>query len=143
VVLVFVLAAFGLIYYLAPDVKNRRWHWVSPGAVIAVALWLIVSFGFRTYLGYFNSYNATYGSLGAVIILMLWFYFTGAAILIGGEVNSEIELATTGKPEKQIDPSAAKPSSPTTAKQHTSGAKTPGEQAAAARRRERERRKKK
>jgi membrane protein len=143
VVLLFVLAAFGLIYYLAPDVKKRSWHWVSPGATIAVALWLVVSFGFRAYLSYFNSYNATYGSLGAVIILMLWFYLTGAAILIGGEVNSEIELATTGKTEKQIDPSAAKPSSPTTPSAQPAGAKTPGELAAAARRREKEKRRKK
>jgi membrane protein len=152
VVLLFVLVAFGLIYYLAPDVRERRWHWVSPGTGVAVVLWLVVSFAFRTYLGYFNSYNATYGSLGAVIILMLWFYFTGAAILIGGEVNSEIELATTGKPEKQIDPSTAKPSSPTDPGRQTSGAKTPdaqpsgaktpGELAATARRLERERREK-
>jgi membrane protein len=142
VVLVFVLAAFGLIYYLAPNVKNRSWHWVSPGAATAVVLWLVVSFGFRAYLSYFNSYNATYGSLGAVIILMLWFYLTGAAILIGGEVNSEIELATTGKDEKEIDPSAAKPSSPATPKTQPSGAKTPGELAAAARRRQREKRRK-
>jgi len=143
VVLAFVLAAFGLIYYLAPDVKERSWHWVSPGAGIAVVLWLVVSFAFRAYLSYFNSYNATYGSLGAVIILMLWFYLTGAAILIGGEVNSEIELATTGKAEKQIDPSAAKPASPATPKRRmTAGAKTPGELAAAARRRQREKRRK-
>jgi membrane protein len=138
VVLIFVLLAFALIYYLAPDVKNRSWHWVSPGAGVAVVLWLVVSFGFRAYLSYFNSYNATYGSLGAVIILMLWFYLTGAAILIGGEVNSEIELATTGKNEKQVDPNEAKPSSPTTPKSQPSGAKTPGELAAAARRREKE-----
>ncbi|HEY9402539.1 MAG TPA: YihY/virulence factor BrkB family protein [Pyrinomonadaceae bacterium] len=143
VVLIFVLAAFGLIYYLAPDVKKRSWHWVSPGATVAVALWLVVSFGFRAYLSYFNSYNATYGSLGAVIILMLWFYLTGAAILIGGEVNSEIELATTGKTEKQVDPSAAKPSSPAVPKPQPAGAKTPGELAAAARRREREKGRKK
>ena len=142
-VLLFVLAAFGLVYYLAPDVKKRSWHWISPGAAVAVALWLLVSFAFRAYLSYFNSYNATYGSLGAVIILMLWFYLTGAAILIGGEVNSEIELATTGKDERQIDPAAAKPSSPakTTKPQPPTGAKTPGELAAAARRSKREKRK--
>ena len=142
VVLIFVLVAFGLIYYLAPNVRDRRWHWVSPGAGVAVVLWIVVSFGFRAYLSYFNSYNATYGSLGAVIILMLWFYLTGAAILIGGEVNSEIELAATGKTEQQIDPSAAKPSSPATHQQQPAGAKTPGELAAAARRREREKRRK-
>jgi membrane protein len=56
---------------------------------VGVALWLLVSFGFRVYLHYFNSYSMTYGSLGALIVLMLWFYFTGAAILIGGEVNCE------------------------------------------------------
>jgi membrane protein len=59
--------------------------------LIAVVLWLIVSLGFRLYLHFFNSYSATYGSLGALIILMLWFYFTGAAILLGAEINSEYE----------------------------------------------------
>ena len=97
IVLAFVLLAFSLIYYVAPDLKGqRRWTWVSPGAVLAVVLWLLVSFAFRLYLHYFNSYSATYGSLGAVIILMLWFYLTGAAVLIGGEVNSEITFATEG-----------------------------------------------
>ena len=56
-------------------------------------MWLLVSFGFRLYLHFFNSYSNTYGSLGAVIILMLWLYFTGAAVLIGGELNAEIENA--------------------------------------------------
>jgi membrane protein len=95
-VLLFVLLAFALIYFVAPDLKERRWYWVSPGSVLAVVLWLAVSFAFRLYLHYFNSYSATYGSLGAVIILMLWFYLTGAAVLIGGEVNSEITFATEG-----------------------------------------------
>ena len=95
-VLVFVLLAFALIYYIAPDLKERRWYWISPGSVLAVLLWLLVSFAFRLYLHYFNSYSATYGSLGAVIILMLWFYLTGAAVLIGGEVNSEITFTTEG-----------------------------------------------
>jgi membrane protein len=91
IVLVFLSLAFALIYYWAPDLRDQDWKWVTPGAVVAVALWLAVSFGFRLYLRYFDSYGKTYGSLGAVIILMLWFYFTGAAILIGGEVNSDIE----------------------------------------------------
>jgi membrane protein len=93
-VLMFVLLAFALIYYVAPDLKaRRRWAWITPGSVLAVLLWLLVSFAFRLYLHYFDSYSATYGSLGAVIILMLWFYFTGAAVLVGGEVNSEITFA--------------------------------------------------
>ncbi|HEY0077130.1 MAG TPA: YihY/virulence factor BrkB family protein [Pyrinomonadaceae bacterium] len=101
VVLAFVLLAFALIYYLAPDLRDHAWVWVTPGAVVGVFLWLLVSFAFRTYLHFFNSYSATYGSLGAVIILMLWFYLTGAAILIGGEVNSEIEhaAAEAGAPD--------------------------------------------
>jgi membrane protein len=86
----FVLLSFGLIYNLAPNLKERRWRWLTPGAALGVVLWLSVSFTLRLYLDYFDSYSVTYGSLGAVIILMLWFYLTGASILIGGEVNSEI-----------------------------------------------------
>jgi len=101
IVLAFVLLAFALIYYFAPDLHDQEWTFVTPGSIIGVALWLLVSFGFRGYLHFFNSYSATYGSLGAVIILMLWFYLTGAAILIGGEINSEIEhtMAEAGDPE--------------------------------------------
>ncbi|CAN5266955.1 YihY/virulence factor BrkB family protein [soil metagenome] len=121
IVLVFVLFAFALMYYIAPNKEIRRWDWIAPGTVIAVALWLLASFGFRLYLNYFNSYSATYGSLGAVIILMLWFYVTGAAVLIGGEVNSEIEKA-----EKAQEQSARELQN-----------KTPGEQAATGRREER------
>ncbi len=91
IVLVFLFVGFALIYSWAPDLRDQNWRWITPGSLIAVVLWLLVSFGFRLYLHYFNSYSKTYGSLGAVIILMLWFYFTGAAILIGGEVNSDIE----------------------------------------------------
>src|SRR5256714_111019 len=101
IVLVFVLLAFAIIYYFAPDAHDQDWKWITPGSVVGVTLWLLVSFAFKTYLTYFNSYSATYGSLGAVIILMLWFYFTGAAILVGGEINSEIEneMAKRGAPD--------------------------------------------
>jgi membrane protein len=93
IVLVFLFLAFAMIYYWAPDLRNQDWRWITPGSLVAVILWLLVSFAFRIYLHYFDSYSKTYGSLGAVIVLMLWFYFTGAAILIGGEVNSDIEAA--------------------------------------------------
>ena len=101
IVLGFMLLAFALIYYLAPDLHKQKWLWITPGSVIGVGLWLLVSFGFKLYLHFFDSYSKTYGALGAVIILMLWFYLTGAAILIGGEVNSEIEnaAAATGDPQ--------------------------------------------
>jgi membrane protein len=83
--------SFSIIYYFGPDLKERKWYWVTPGAVAGVVLWLLASLGFRLYLHFFNSYSATYGSLGAVIILMLWLYITGFAVLIGGEVNWVIE----------------------------------------------------
>ena len=101
IVLAFMLLAFALIYYFAPDLHDQDWKWITPGAAIGVTLWLLVSFGFRLYLHFFDSYSKTYGSLGAVIILMLWLYLTGTAILVGGEINSEIEnaMAQTGAPD--------------------------------------------
>lgn len=83
--------SYSIIYYFGPDLKERKWYWVTPGAVAGVVLWLLASLSFRIYLHFFNSYSATYGSLGAVIILMLWLYITGFAILIGGEFNWVIE----------------------------------------------------
>jgi membrane protein len=88
-----VLGSLALIYYFAPNLKKPEWHWITPGAVVGLLLWLLASIGLRIYLHYFNSYSATYGSLGAVIILLLSFYITGIAILIGGEVNVVIEEA--------------------------------------------------
>ena len=98
---IFVLLAFALIYYFAPDLYDQKWYWITPGSLIGVALWLIVSAVLRIYLRYADSYSVTYGSLGGVIILMLWFYVTGAAILLGGKMNAEIESAAAraGVPE--------------------------------------------
>jgi len=103
-VLLFMILAFALIYYFAPDLRKQQWQWLTPGAAIGVALWLLVSLGFRIYLQFFDSYSKTYGSLGAVIILMLWLYFTGAAVLIGGEINSEIENAAAERGENELAP---------------------------------------
>jgi membrane protein len=99
--LTFVVIAFAIIYYFAPDVKERHWYWITPGSVTGVALWAVASAGLRAYLHFFNTYSKTYGSLGAVIILMLWFYVTGLAFLIGGQINSTIEHAAAehGHPE--------------------------------------------
>jgi membrane protein len=94
--LVMVLS-FEVMYYFCPDVQNRKWRWFTPGGLIGLAGWVAGSVGLRVYLHYFNSYSVTYGSLGAVIILLLWFYLTGAMILLGGEVNSEIEHAVAEK----------------------------------------------
>jgi membrane protein len=89
----FVVIAFNILYIYGPAVEHRRWRWLMPGTVVAVLMWLTVSFGFKIYLHFLNYYANTYGSIGAVIILMMWFYFFGIAILVGAEVNSEIEKA--------------------------------------------------
>jgi len=101
----FILFAFALIYYFAPNVEERHWYWITPGSVVGVALWLAASAGFRIYLHFFNSYSKTYGSLGAAIILMLWFYVTGLAFLAGGEINAVIEHAAAehGHPEAKAE----------------------------------------
>jgi len=101
IVFAFMVLSFALIYYFAPSFEEQDWKWLTPGSLIGVVLWLLVSFGFKAYLHFFNSYSATYGSLGAVIVLMLWLYLTGVAILIGSEINSEIEnaAAEAGAPD--------------------------------------------
>ena len=98
IALAFMLLAFALIYFFAPNLRTQSWKWITPGSVAGVVLWLAVSFGFKAYLHFFNSYSKTYGSLGAVIVLMLWLYLTGLAVLIGGEINSEIENAVKYSP---------------------------------------------
>jgi membrane protein len=92
-VLAFMFLAFTVTYYFAPNLKEPEWHWVTPGSALGLIFWLVASFGFKLYLNFFNSYSKTYGSVGAVIILLLWLYITGFAILIGGEVNSAIGRA--------------------------------------------------
>ena len=108
IVLACLILAFALIYYFAPDIRKQSWKWLTPGAALGVVLWLAVSFALRIYLQYFDSYSTTYGSLGAVIILMLWLYLTGAAILIGGEVNAEIEHAAAEIGADDAKPKGAK-----------------------------------
>ena len=93
ILLLFVFLTFALTYYFAPNLPQRSWTRATPGVTVAVALWLVISFGLRFYLHFFNSYSRTYGSLGALIVLMLWFYLTGLAVLLGGEINSMIEGA--------------------------------------------------
>jgi membrane protein len=89
-----VAVAFAMVYYVAPDVKQPKWEWLTPGALIGILLWLTASTGLRVYLRFFNSYSVTYGSLGAVIVLLTWFYISGLALLIGAEINMVIgELA--------------------------------------------------
>jgi membrane protein len=95
------LVIFAVIYRFAPNTRAQGWQALVPGAFVAVVLWLAATALFRLYLSHFDSYSKTYGSLGAVIVLMLWLYLSGVAILVGGEVNSEIRKAAAraGVPE--------------------------------------------
>src|SRR5262249_25718867 len=96
----FVMVAFALLYYWAPDAR-QQWQWITPGSLVGVVVWIGISLLFREYLRFFNSYSKTYGSLGAVIVLLLWLYISGLAVLTGGEINAEIENAAErrGHPE--------------------------------------------
>jgi len=87
-----VLVGLAMVYYLGPDAR-QHWWWVTPGSVVALTLWLGLSFGLRIYVANFANYSATYGSIGGVILLILWLYLTGVVLLLGAEINSEIEHA--------------------------------------------------
>jgi hypothetical protein len=93
IILGLVAFGIGLIYYFAPDAE-QDWVWITPGSVVATLLWVVVSLAFKLYIAYFGNYNETYGTLGAFIVLLTWFYLSGLAILIGAEVNAEIEHAS-------------------------------------------------
>jgi membrane protein len=93
VVFILVATAIGLAYYFAPDAQ-QDWVWLTPGSILATVLWVLFSLGFKIYVANFADYNATYGTIGGVIVLLLWFYASGVAILIGAELNAEIEHAS-------------------------------------------------
>lgn len=93
----FLLISFSMVYRFAPNVKEARWRVFTPGSMTALCLWLIASFGMRVYLHYFNNYTSTYGTMGAVMVLMLWFYLTAMAFLTGGEIDAIIDRAMKGR----------------------------------------------
>ncbi|WCK54410.1 YihY/virulence factor BrkB family protein [Aneurinibacillus sp. Ricciae_BoGa-3] len=92
--LVFLILIFGVLYYLGPNTKTTIRE-VLPGAVLAALGWIAVSVGFSFYVNNFSNYTLTYGSLGGVIILMIWFYFSGMIIIIGGQVNAVLRMFRT------------------------------------------------
>lgn len=98
--LLIVIFAYALIYHFGPDVKEQRWHWVTPGAIFGAGLWLAASVGYRIYLRYVNDYTLIFGSLGALVILLVWLYVSGLAFLIGGEINANIERAARADRER-------------------------------------------
>lgn len=105
------LTGLTLVYHLAPAAR-RGWCWITPGSAVALVSWLVMSLGLRFYVSRFVNYNATYGSIGGVILLMLWLYWSGVALLVGAEIDSAIERAAAEhgrEPEPDMAPLATLP----------------------------------
>jgi membrane protein len=93
VIFVLVATAIGLVFYFAPDAE-QDWVWITPGSVLSTFLWIVVSLGLKLYYTLVPNANATYGAIGGVMVLMLWFYCSSIALLMGAELNAEIEHAS-------------------------------------------------
>jgi membrane protein len=103
---VLLMAGLAALYRYAPDRDKPKWSWASPGSVVATVLWVLASVGFSIYVNAFGNYNKTYGALAGIIILMFWLYLTVYVVLVGAELNAEMELQTakdtTAGPEKPL-----------------------------------------
>ncbi len=91
VILVVVMGMVAMLYYFTPNVRQPRFRWISPGAVLAILVWVVASIAFGFYVSNFGNYNATYGSLGGVIVFLLWLWLTNIALLLGAELDAELE----------------------------------------------------
>jgi membrane protein len=91
VLLVVVMLMFSILYYWAPNVKHPKFKWVTPGSVLAVLVWIAASAAFAVYVANFGSYSKTYGSLGGVVIALIWLWISNIAVLLGQELNAELE----------------------------------------------------
>ena len=98
---------FATIYYLAPNRESPKWVWVSPGGVLAAGIWLLASLGFSFYVSSFGKYAETYGSLAGVVVLLLWLYLTALAVVLGGELNAELERQSAAR-KGQVPASSAR-----------------------------------
>lgn len=114
VALALVVLAIDLVYHFAPNAETR-WVWITPGSLLATALWMLASFGFRIYVQNFSNYTALYGTIGSVIVLMLWFYISGFALLIGAELNAEIDKAMPTRDDEPQSPAHKKKIGPAAA----------------------------
>jgi membrane protein len=98
-----VLLFFALLYYLAPNVDQRNWKWITPGSLLAGVLWLVLSGLFAVYTSFSDSYDKTYGALAGGIVLLLWLYYSATAVLFGAELNAELDrqadIRAAGGPE--------------------------------------------
>jgi membrane protein len=91
VIVLVVMAMFAVLYYVAPNVRQPRFRWVSPGGIVAVIIWILGSAAFALYVANFGSYNKTYGSLGGVIVFLVWLWLSNLALLFGAELDAELE----------------------------------------------------
>jgi membrane protein len=91
VLLAVVMLIFGVLYYAAPNVRQLGFRWITPGGVLAVIVWIVASAAFALYVANFGSYNKTYGSLGGVIVFLVWLWISNIAVLLGAEFNAELE----------------------------------------------------
>jgi len=85
------IVLLAILYWASPNIRHPGWRWVVPGSVVAVVLWIAASLGFTLYVTFFGSFNATYGSIGGVVVFLIWLWLTNIAILLGAELNAEIE----------------------------------------------------
>jgi membrane protein len=90
----FVMLGLALLYRFAPSRAGARWRWITPGSLLAAGLWLAASLAFSFYVGNFGAYDAAYGALGGVVVALLWFYLSAYAVILGAELNAELELQT-------------------------------------------------
>jgi membrane protein len=95
--LIALVGLFAAIYYLAPNRDTPKWVWVSPGGILAAAIWLVASLGFSFYVSSFGNYAETYGPLAGVAVLLLWLYLTALAVILGGELNAELERQSASR----------------------------------------------
>jgi len=108
VIFALVALAIAMIYYFAPDAE-QDWIYITPGSLLATTLWVLISLAFKFYVARFGSYNATYGTIGGIIVLLTWFYVSSLAILVGAELNAEIEHASPyGKDPGEKEPGEKK-----------------------------------
>lgn len=92
-----VVVLFSLFYYLAPNRDSPRWTWVSAGGIVGALLWIVLSAGFVVYVNEFSTYGKTYGTMAGVVVLILWLFLTSLTVLIGGELNAELERQAAQK----------------------------------------------
>ncbi len=98
-----VVVGVELVYHFAPNAETR-WTWLTPGSLLATGLWLLASVGFRIYITRVSNFAVVYGAIGSVIVMLLWFYLSGFALLVGAELNSEIDHALPTRDEGQQTP---------------------------------------